>query len=245
MIFLYDGSFPGLLCALARVFAWGEVPGEIRAVDGAPLPSLFDETAEVATDPESAARFLAAVERRTSRESARNLFALHAAEELGAEMAAWRYLFLGRTLGPALDRHIAHPDVAAVHRLVLRVRREAHRLKGLVRFRELSDGLLYAPIEPDHAVLPFLAPHFAGRLPRESWLIHDLRRGMGVAGSGGEWRMGEVERHADPIPGETEPLYQELWRRFFSAIAIPARRSEKRQSRFMPKKYWRHLVEME
>lgn len=245
MVFRYDGTFPGLLTVLARIFAWGETPEEIRPADQNDRADLFTEATEIGTDPERAARFLAAVEKRTSRQSARNLFSLHASEVPGAEMAAWRYLALGRGLGPALDTHLAHPDVAAVQRLVQRVHREAHRLKGLVRFRELSDGLLYAPVEPDHAVLPFLAPHFARRLPRESWLIHDLRRGVGVLGFGGEWRMGEVDRDASPALAAEEPLYQELWRRFFSGIAIPERRSERRQRQFMPKKYWRHLVEME
>lgn len=245
MVHLYDGTFPGLLCVLARIFAWGETPEAIRPAGEGPEPGLFAETVEVPADPERAARFLAAVERRTSRESARNLFCLHASEAPEAEMAAWRYLARGRVLGPALDGHLADPDVAAVHRLVHKVRREAHRLKGLIRFRELADGLLYAPLEPDHAVVPLLAPHFARRLPRESWLIHDLRRGVGVLGHGGEWRMGSVDRHASPALSDEEPAYQELWRRFFSGIAIPERQSARRQAHFMPKKYWRHLVEME
>jgi probable DNA metabolism protein len=245
MVFLYDGTFAGLLTVLARVFAWDETPEEIRPPLPCGEPDLFTETTEVPTEPQRAARFLAAVEKRTSRQSARNLFSLHASEVRGAEMAAWRYLALGRQLGPALDGHLAHPDVSCAHRLVQRVHREAHRLKGLIRFRELSDGLLYAPVEPDHAVLPFLAPHFACRLPRESWLIHDLSRGVGALGHGGEWRIGEVEHHATPVLGDEEALYQELWRRFFSSVAIPERRSDRRQRQFMPKKYWRHLVEMD
>lgn len=242
MVYLYDGTFAGLLTVLARIFAWKETPEEIRAEGEG---GLFAEGVEIDADPDRAARFLAAVEARTSRRSARILFCLHASEAPGAEMIAYRYLALGRRLGPVLDGHVAHPDVAAAHRLAQRLLRETHRLKGLVRFRELADGLLYAPLEPDGAVLPFLAPHFARRLPRENWLIHDLHRGMGVFGRAGEWRMAEIDGSAPLVLADEEPLYQELWRRFFAGIAIPERRSARRQRQFMPKKYWRHLVEME
>ena len=240
----YDGSFAGLLCVLSRLFAVGEIPAEILSGDHRE-PTLFQDEIEIATEDDLARRFLAAVQQRTSPESARNLLYLHASEAPQSALCAYRYLALGRRLGPRLDAHLTHPDVLPVHRLVGRVRREVHRFKGLVRFRELADGLLYAPVEPEHAILPFLAPHFARRMPKEEWLIHDLRRGSGILGRGRSWCLGAVGTEEAPILSETEPLFQDLWKRFFAAVAIPERVNPKLQQQFMPRRYWAHLVEME
>ena len=50
---------------------------------------------------------------------------------------------------------------------------EAHSLKGFVRFKELSGGILYSEIAPKSQVLTCLAPHFADRLSTENWMICD------------------------------------------------------------------------
>lgn len=240
----YDGTFAGLLTLFAHLFSQGEVPEEIRE-EGEGEPSLFDAEFRLTTDPAVAARFLRAVESRIGRQGARNLCLAHASELPGVAMDLYRYLALGRRLGLRLDAHLTDPAILSVHRAADLTRRETHRLKGFVRFRELDGGLLYAPLEPDHAILPFLAPHFAARLPRESWLIHDLRRGTGVMGQQGRWSIGDIHQEATPHLSDEEPLVRELWKRFFSTVAIPERRNPRLQRQFMPKKYWRHLVEME
>lgn len=87
--------------------------------------------------------------------------------------------------------------------------REIHRLKGLLRFRELADGTLWAPVEPDHQVLLPLAQHFRRRLPAERGIIHDLRRGIAIG-----WDAAAVDYIAPPQSfqtSENEEAVQKLW----------------------------------
>lgn len=244
VIYLYDGTFAGLLTVFDRLFTGGAAAEEIRRQD-LPQPDLFACTEEVGTDPEKAGRLLAAVERKLSRAAVRNLYHAFLSEAPGVETTLYRYLALGRRRGGRLDADLAHPDVSAVHRRAQRVRSEAHRMKGLIRFRELADGLLYAPIAPDANVLSLIAPHFAARLSGERFLIHDTRRSLGVFFDGKDCEIGEVAMESEPEPSRAEAVFSDLWRRFFAEIAIPERTNPRLQKNHMPVKYWRYLTEME
>jgi probable DNA metabolism protein len=241
--FRYDGSYPGLLTVLQRCFAWDQTPARIDRRE-ASQPGLFSEVVAVPTDPDRADELLAAVRRRLSAKSARYLLHAWFSEAPGVELALYRYLALGWRLGHGLDDHLVHPAVAAVHRLADRVCREAHRLKGLARFRQTEDGLYYAPLEPDHFVLPLLAPHFAARLAGQRWLLHDRRRGRGVLCDGRSWVLAELELEDEPRFSDEERHWQALWRRFFTSAAIAERHNPRLQRQCMPMKYWKYLVEM-
>ena len=44
---------------------------------------------------------------------------------------------------------------------------------------------------------------------------------------------------------EDERQFQLLWKNYFRALAIPQRINERQQRRMMPRRYWKHLTEME
>jgi probable DNA metabolism protein len=244
MQYRFDGTFPGLLTTLHRVFAWQEIPESIAAGDDIQA-DLFHPPVDIVTDTGKAARFWTALQRRLSRESLGHVWRAFLADRPEAPLAICRYLARARVLGRRVDDHLADDAVRSVHGLSRRVSREAHRLKGLARFRELADGTLYAPLEPDHQVLPLLAPHFHARLGRQRWLIHDTRRGVAALGDGENWELAEIAGSAPLSFSADETACRELWRTFFRDIAIPERTNPRLQRQFMPKKYWRHLVEME
>ena len=240
----YDGSYAGLLSVLQRIFAWRETPTEI-CVAAPAQDDLFSTAAQVATDLQRADQLLSAIRTHLSPDSA--TFVRHAffSEVPGVEMAIYRYLAHGWKVRRRLDDDLACPAVAEVQRLAQRVRRESHRLKGLARFRETDEGLLYAPLEPEHFVLPLLAPHFAERLGQERWLIHDVRRSKGVFYAEGRWVLADLNVHASPQFSAEESHWQQLWQTFFARIAIAERANPRQQKSFMPMKYWKYLVEME
>ena len=47
-----------------------------------------------------------------------------------------------------------------------------------------------------------------------------------------------------PTISEREKEYQQLWKTFFQTIAIEERKNPRLQMQFMPKKYWKDLVEL-
>jgi probable DNA metabolism protein len=242
MIFRYDGSYAGLLTVLYRIFARREQPTDI-ACRPPTQEDLFAEVFESTTDPALAARLTRAIGQHLSPETLDNLRLAFLSEQPGREMVLYRYLELGWRVRRELDRHLTDDAVVCVHKLARRTSHEGHRLKGLLRFRETTDGLMYAPVRPDTNVLAILARHFAIRLRDRSWLIHDVRRDQGALFDGRKWIIGALTMESSPILSADEEQWQQLWCTFFDHIAIPERSNPRLQQSFMPMKYWEFLVE--
>lgn len=242
-IYRYDGTFEGFLTTVLAAWERGERPEAItRSVS--PQGDLFQEVVEIDTTEEALARF-EGVSAGLTPFTLRTAWHAFLAEVPGGELALFRYLELGRRVGKSLDGMLAHELVAPVHRLAQRVRSEAHRLKGFLRFRETAAGFFYARFEPDHNVLPLLAPHFAERLADQHWIIHDLRRGVAALHDGErrEWALTKLELAGAPEFSQAEELCAELWRRYFARAAVAERANPGLQQQKVPLKYRKHLVE--
>lgn len=244
-VYRYDGSFAGLLCALARSSDGPEPAGFLRPLQPA---GLFDRVEAVPTEESVATAFR---QRCCCQISAAAFATLHYAfqsEAAGVEMLLWRYLRLGLRVGPKLEAMRAEPRVQPVQQLAWRVQRETHRFLGFVRFREVcwpGGGLfLYAAIEPEHDLLLFLARHFSERLGERPWAIHDLRRRQALFGEGGRVVLEHgVELAALPLDSGAEVQVAGLWRRYFQRLAIKERHNPQLQQQLVPLRYRRHLTE--
>jgi len=244
-VLLHDGTPDGLLCAVAEAAEGAGPLPDVRRAD-AWHPCLFGPPPRTpAPDPVRAHRLLDELRARGSGRAARRaLFAvLSGQEEAGTALAG--YVRQVRRLGARADDFLADPSVACVHRLARAVGAEIHRLKGLVRFRRLLDGTLWAPIAPDANVVAPLALHFRGRMPDDPWMLHDLARCLAVRWDLRElaWVAEEALPPHDPPLAPEEASCQALWQTYFRTIAIGERRNPRLQRQVMPVRYWKHLVE--
>ncbi len=244
----YDGTFEGFLCVVARGLDTADESAEfLRPGDVAGVDLFTDVIHEVATERETALRFrerfVAAVS-KASFGAAR--YAFHS-QVAGVEALVWRYIRLGLDKGIRLHRMLAEEPVWSVNRLARRVAHEAHKFKGLVRFREVAwsdQTFLYAVIEPDADILSFIAPHFSGRVGDRPWMIHDLRRSQAAVYDLEVWRLiRDIDRIAAPAYTPGEEACARLWRGYFERLAIPERRNPKLQRQHVPVRYRRNLVE--
>ena len=144
--------------------------------------------------------------------------------------------------------HLSHPQVERVFELSRKVGSEAHNYKGFLRFRELSGGILYGGIAPKNRILTCIAPHFANRLPKENWLIHDKTHHMyAVHEAGKEWVLVENERIQEERLGqisENEQMYASLWTAFCRTISIESRENPRSQMQHLPLRYRPEMTEM-
>jgi probable DNA metabolism protein len=241
MIYRYDGSFAGLLCVCALTLDGADPPQRIERPPYSP-EGLFDQVVDIPTCPETARSMRTAVQSKLDNATLASLRLAYLSERPGIERHLWHYLALGWQVGPDLNSYLAHPDVQMVHAWSQRTLREAHRMKGLTRFRELADGTFYAPLKTDTNVLPLLAGHFAGRMDCP-WLVHDVARGLGIIGDARRVMLGRICEEAPPQYSSREQAWQELWQNFHAAIAIETRKNPARQKQFMPLKYHEFLIE--
>ena len=133
-----------------------------------------------------------------------------------------------------------------------RIAHEVHQMHAFVRFQENSDGLWTAVIAPAYDVLPLIAPHFRKRFADMRWMIMDERRGYALHFDGAYLAWVEPRTlDEDPLPAPSTPIaaqqedaYRKLWLTYFKHVNIPERANLKLQMRHMPKRHWKHMLEM-
>ncbi len=121
---------------------------------------------------------------------------------------------------------------------------EAHRFLGLTRLVHVRDDLYAADFVHDCNLLPLMGHHFAMRYGDQRIVIRDLARRQALVTGGGRWELRILpEGELPPLPKGGE--FEALWKRYFDAIANPARKNLKLQQKFVPLKYRQTLTEFQ
>lgn len=138
---------------------------------------------------------------------------------------------------PALRIDALDGDRALARRMAQSVRRDMHKMKAFVRFRDTGE-LRVAWFEPEHHIVEAIAPFFARRFTAMAWAILTPRRS--VRWTDGELQFGPgAEKHQVPPADAGEAL----WLTYYQSIFNPARLKLRAMAKEMPRKYWRNLPE--
>ena len=241
MIYIYDGTFEGLLCCIFDSYANKEVLTAITNDEDA-IPTLFP-TRAIHTDAAHAARVLRKLHKLSpwGEELVRRGY-LTCMED--KEIRIYRLVAKLLREGPGFLRDFSdetlHPVAAAVRHL----NGEAHLLKGFVRFSELG-GVLGSEIEPKNRVLPILRGHFCSRHQNEKFFIYDRTHHEALFYAAGKAVIRPLADFQMAPPDETEANYRLLWKRFYDTIAIKERENPRLRMSNMPKRYWNTMTEFQ
>lgn len=136
--------------------------------------------------------------------------------------------------------------VSEALRISNQVKHEAHRFKGFIRFKELNNKVLYAEIEPDNNILPLIKEHFEKRFSKELWIIKDTKRHLlCIYDKKQSYLISEDEfKLLNLNPSKTEKETEILWQEFYKTIGIKERKNDRCRMNFMPKKYWKNILEV-
>ncbi len=241
--YIYDGSFNGLLTAIYEIYYRREIPDQLVPT-GENYNQLFAVHTTIDTDEIKAGKVYDAIAAKISFRSLRHTYYAYLSEDPDVGMGIYQYLHLGWKLGSKLDFLLSDDRVRRIHRLSRKVGCEHHRLLGLVRFQLLRKDIYYAAIEPDNNIVELLAPHFAGRMSDQNWVIHDVRRDIAAIYNKQEWFAAQFSLQQRLELAEEEDYYQELWQQYHQTIAIKSRINPRLQRQCMPQRYWKHLVEL-
>ncbi len=125
---------------------------------------------------------------------------------------------------------------------------EAHKLKGLVRLSEVSNNIWYSSIHPTNNVLEQVGHFLMKRFPTQSLILHDKNRNIAFLYSEknkNHYEIIDVPSNFNITNlSEEELQFQNLWKTFFNTISIKERTNSRLQMQYMPKKYWKDLIEM-
>lgn len=241
-IYVYDGSFAGLVCAVKA--AAGDPSAEI-ALTAPDQDGLFSRSESVEPSLPVCAEFLRRLDAMAGPGTSETVKLFWLWTGADKEKTLLAYSRMAFTNGRSLNDMLADPVVARVNKAASAVLREAHRLKGLLRFAELADRTLYARMEPDHDILPLIAGHFKKRMSASNWVIHDAGRGRAALHFGGRLRLAELDGSVSAPVSDAEKETAGLWRAFFNAIAIRERTNPRLQRANVPLKYRGNMPEFD
>ncbi len=234
MLWSYDGSFEGFLSAVVCSYEEKTLPDTLTC--NASETTLFDAPRIINTDLKKAHTLLLALRKHLDKTITRRIYHAHLCDEDAIETALLRYVRLVLK-SPAMAQHIGHSDIYTINASERRLFNVLHQMYGFVRFEMLHDGMLYAQIAPPCNVLPKIGAHFKKRFADEHFIIHDLKRQNALLYDTKTFDIQSVADFDIPQKSEDEMQFQQLWKRFFTAVAIQERANPKLQRRWVPLHY--------
>jgi DNA polymerase len=139
-----------------------------------------------------------------------------------------------------IDDH-ADPLIRRLEDMAKAVRRDMHKMRAFVRFREVetSEGPRFvAWFEPDHHIVRMNAGFFVRRFASMRWSI--LTPELSIHWDGETVTESEGAGKADAPRGD--PV-EEVWRTYYSSIFNPARLKIGTMLKEMPRRYWKNMPE--
>lgn len=249
---LYDNSFYGLLTAIFNAYEQ-KISNPFFCSESRYEADLLSVPQQVVTDPLKAERIAKAVTDKIAPAAFDLIFQAFLSELPQNENYIFQYIKAGLQLGKKRAFDINRPEVNFLNNCSKAVGREKHLYLGIIRFRQLKDDSYYSAIEPEYNILPLIGNHFRHRFGNQNWIIQDLKRSTALICLEKRLSLSEVVQtdsrlqnydspDADIFDG-MEADYQKLWQEYFKNIVIEERKNLKLQMHFIPKKYWRHLIE--
>jgi DNA polymerase len=142
---------------------------------------------------------------------------------------------------PRLIGDHADPLLRRLEEMAKSVRRDMHKMRAFLRFRELAtpDGPRFvAWFEPEHHIVRLNAGFFVRRFAAMRWSI--LTPELSIHWDGELLSEGSGAQKAD-APAD-DPV-EEVWKGYYGAIFNPARLKVRTMLKEMPKRYWKNMPE--
>lgn len=239
-IYVYDGSFSGLFVLIKYLFQNSIFPLDIKSTDY--NFSLFDNpiNLNLTNNDDIIMEFI----KKTNVYFFNTCFNIYLSNDNNKEIILFKFFLCFIKYGNNTFYMRKFDSINKALKIDQYVRRENHKFKGFVRFKELKNGILYAEISPENNIIFILAKHFKQRLKKEKWIIKDVKRNI----------VCYCDGHINFYDGNTinisldlninENEYVDMWKSFYDTIGIKERKNERCRMNFMPKKYWKYIVEM-
>lgn len=242
--YVYDASFDGLLTAIFYAYKEKSSVKILKEIDY--TPHLLNEKVVILTETDKADRVYNSINTKLSYDTLSNVYHLYLSDIPDAETLIFDYIRLCFKYSDTINLAKNNDIIRSVDKYKRRVYGEAHLFKGLIRFRQITPLLFYAQIEPNHNILPLILDHFKRRFSDQHFIIHDLKREYAIIYDLKEACLHDlsIEEGKKLAAFAGADSSEALFKSFYKAITIEERHNEKQQRSYMPKRYWKHLIEL-
>lgn len=250
IVFFYDKSFEGLLTCLFEAYRLKQYPSQLLAV-GDVAPLFCESSYTIVTDKEKASRVWKKLQTKLSKRAINLIVYGWLSEQTDSDKLLFDVIKKWVDSTSNIEANFADNDILNLYQLAKKVSRERHHLVQFVRFQKTVDDIYFAVINPIYNALPLVINHFKYRFADQQWIIYDITRHYGFY-----YNLHKVEEITLDINSyltdgklnkdalaDNEELFQTLWQKYFKALTIKERLNLKLQKQYMPKRFWKYLIE--
>ncbi len=236
---IYESSFEGFLTAVFDAFYLRRT--DIRLLPECAEPPLLFDCRTVYADSGKAMRVQKGIKQKLGTNTLWTIFTAWLSHEDNIEDILLSYLRLAFKLGADISKMSQNDAVFKAISTAERVKREAHRFKEFVRFKKYKD-IYVADIFPDFEILPLIVRHFSERFNDQNFIIRDKHYHKALIYYDKRAAIADITEFLDP-DDMNEDEFEDMWRKYYSAMCIESRKSRRRMLSFMPLKYHRYMPE--
>ena len=241
---IYEDSFEGFLTAMYYAFY---SKNEITSIelDNSSDIDMITSIEHVKTDIDKYKKVKDAIVMKIDPLALNKIYNLYLSNNKNKGLLCYKYLKTAFKLGTEIHKHLYLDVVREINLIERRVSLESHRFTGFVRFSLINNKFLYSSIEPDNNILELISPHFQNRFSNEYWIIHDVKRNIASVYNKISWEIVEMNNNIYNSLKDYNDEFEGLWKNYFVSTSIKERSNPRLQKQSMPKRYWKHLTEID
>lgn len=239
-IYLYDGTIEGLFTLIYATYKSHTYPSKIYS-EKEYIDNIIDTPIYIETNYEQSDIVKESIINKISDFVYENILISFLSHDKDKAIIIYDYLFNAYKYGYKIIYHNELVEVTKFNKMVKNIRSEAHKFKGFVRFTKLKNEIYFSKINPDNDIIYLLGSHFKNRLPNERWIIFDENKHKAIFY---DRKILKVVEDIDMNFQNSNDEYEQIWKSFIKAVTIKERKNLRCQRNFMPKKYWKNLLEV-
>lgn len=242
--YLYDGGFINFISLVVELMKNKITPNDIKLYKNY-QNNLFDEVLSIEVENESENIYL--LKRNITKEILMCIYYVYLSENKDKEMIIYNFLKYSLKYKNKVFSYRRYDSVNDSIKISKYVRKESHKLKGFLRFKKMKGNFYYGEITPVNNVIGILSNHFTKRLANECWIIKDTGRDIYAIYDTKKviYLTNEEVINLNLELSDDEEFIEDLWKTFHKTVAIKSRENRRCQQNFMPKRYWKNMLEME
>ena len=242
--YIYDGTFSSLLALVSILLKLKNNPNDIKSkLDYE--PNLLDTP--VYLDLGDIEEKVLSLKEKISVKVLHTMYYVYLSVDNKKELVIFYFIKNALKYNDEVFFHRNLNCVNKALKISQSVSREAHYMKGFLRFKYMKNNFYYAEMAPTNNVISIIAKHFVRRLTKEYFVIKDVKRKVFAVYNLKDCLFlteKDIVKFNLELKDDEEE-FEELWKSFFKSVAIKERKNLKTQISFMPKKYWNYMIEME
>lgn len=243
-----DGIFTAIYDAWTSRYGHDNIRIDVMDEDRADLNfEFFTEYIKVYTDMEKAEKVATSIKNKISLEAYDMVFFGACSNSYERGDIIYRFLIEGFQIGRQIVDCLSNDAVINLFNLKRNVGNERHHYLGFLRFVQTRSNILYAKVNPKNDIIRLIAPHFADRIENEDFVIYDENRKTAIIHrTGYPWVytvIKDMNLEELLMKESLEDNYEELWKTFFTSIAIKERSNPNLQRNNLPKRFRANMTE--